>query len=956
MASPLRILHLEDNPNDAELVRETLAENELPCTITRVETGEAFKAALEGERFDLILSDYNLPTFNGMEALKLATAIRPHIPFVFVSGVMGEEFAVLTLQLGATDYVLKKNLARLPTAVRRALNEAEATATRMRMEESLRLHAMRMKSIMETSLDAVVVMDNQGMILDWNAQATSVFDWQKSDVLGRTVVETIIPFQHREAHTRGLARFLATGEGPVLNRRIEITALHRTGREFPVELAITPTKINDHWQFTAFIRDLTERKQAEEALRERVRLATLSVEVSLALNRDEPIDELLRICVEAVERHLDAALARIWTIAPGDLCGECHKASACNNRTECLHLSASVGLSTNLNGEYRRVPLGALKIGRIAQGWGAISTNDVLGDERLPNKEWLRMNGLQSFAGFPLVVGGKVYGVMAMFAKVPLSRSTLETLESVCNGVAATISRKEAERALRDSEQRYKLLVDHANDIIYRTDGEGRFIFVNPTATRLTQYSERELLGMRFSDLIRPDHRRITERFYDRQFLSKTPNTYHEFPAIRKDGIEVWLGQNVQQLFENGQLVGFQAVARDVTERRQLEESRLAKLSAERANQAKNEFLSRMSHELRTPLNAVLGFAQLLEMEALSPEQQQHVQHILKGGRHLLALINEVLDISRIEAGRLTLSLEPVSVSAVVGEAVDLVRPQAAARDIRLVVQSPWKETIYVRADRQRLKQALLNLLSNGVKYNREGGALTVSCEAVPEGRYRVAVADTGGGIPAAMMSRLFTPFDRLEADARIEGTGLGLVLSRSLITAMGGTIFVDSVVGQGTTVSIELPLSEPPATGDSSMPARIQVAAPVRGLDFTILYIEDNPPNYQLVEHLVEKRPGVRLVGAMQGKLGVELAVSHRPDLILLDLNLPDIQGDEVLLRLRECPETAGIPVVMLSADAMPRQIDRLLAAGARGYLTKPIEVAQFYALLDKFITKKGG
>jgi PAS domain S-box-containing protein len=397
-------------------------------------------------------------------------------------------------------------------------------------------------------------------------------------------------------------------------------------------------------------------------------------------------------------------------------------------------------------------------------------------------------------------------------------------------------------------------------------------------------------------------------------------------------------------------------VIEDITERKQLEDARLARVSSERANKAKSEFLSRMSHELRTPLNAVLGFGQLLEMDQLSPEQQEHVQHILKGGRHLLTLVNEVLDIARIEAGRMTFSLEPVPVAAVIRDAADLVHPQAAARKIQLVTPSEGGEPAYVRADRQRLKQVLLNLLSNGVKYNKEGGTLTVSCQTVPEGRYRITVTDTGGGIPAALLSRLFTPFDRLEADGATEGTGLGLVVSRGLVTVMGGTLSVNSEVGRGTSASVELLLSEPPTAGPHAAPDRIEITAPVHNGAFTVLYIEDNLSNYRLVERLVEKRPGIRLLSAMQGKLGVELAASHHPNLILLDLNLPDIQGDEVLLRLRERPETSAIPVVMLSADAMPKQIDKLLAAGARGYLTKPIEVAQFYALLDDLMAKKEG
>lgn len=820
MKSPLRILHLEDNPDDAELVKETLADNELPCKITRVETGEAFTAALKRERFDLILSDYNLPTFNGQEALKLAAAIRPDIPFIFVSGVMGEEFAVLTLHLGATDYVLKKNLARLPVAVRRAINEAAATATRMRMEESLRLHATRMKSIMETSLDAIIVMDSQGVILDWNTQATTVFGWQKDEALGRTVAETIIPPQHREAHQRGLMRFLATGEGPVLNRRIDITALHRTGREFPVELAITATKVQDRWQFTAFIVDNTQRKQAEDRMAAQYAVAQVLAE---SPTLQEASAKILQVLCECLGWEVGA----IWRVDRDA------------NLLRCLEIWQTQKTEADEFMAVSRQRTFAPGVGMPGRVWSRGEPAwipDVLKDSNFPRAPMAAKAGLHGAIGFPIKIGKNVYGIMEFFS-----------------------------REIRE------------------------------------------------------------------------PDVYL-LPMVGDIGIKI--GQFIERKEADAAL----------------QERELAKLAAERANQAKSEFLSRMSHELRTPLNAVLGFAQLLELDALSPEQQQHVQHILKGGRHLLTLINEVLEIARIEAGRMTLSLEPVPVSVIVGEAVDLVRPQAAARNIQLMTPAVREATVYVRAEQQRLKQVLLNLLSNGVKYNREGGTLTVSGQVVPEGRYRMTVTDTGGGIPPALLSRLFTPFDRLEADSSTEGTGLGLVLSRSLITVMGGTISVNSVVGQGTSVSVDLPLSEPPAARTPVLSGKVEGTAPVSGKTVTVLYIEDNQSNYQLVERLVERRPGVKLVGAMQGKLGVELAAAHRPDLILLDLNLPDIQGDEVLLRLRERPETAGIPVVMLSADAMQKQIDTLLAAGAQKYLTKPIEVAQFYALLDELMTKKGG
>ncbi len=381
------------------------------------------------------------------------------------------------------------------------------------------------------------------------------------------------------------------------------------------------------------------------------------------------------------------------------------------------------------------------------------------------------------------------------------------------------------------------------------------------------------------------------------------------------------------------------------------EQLRIAKRAAEEASQAKNEFLSRMSHELRTPMNAILGFAQLIEMERPSERERESVEQILRAGRHLLGLIDEVLDIARIEAGRLSLSLEAVPLEEVLGGVLALVRPIAAQRGVHLPGAPGGTGDRHVLADRRRLEQVLLNLCSNAIKYNRVDGSVHVGWEDLPDGRVRISVSDTGVGIPEEQRERLFLPFERLGAEhSDVEGSGIGLALSRGLAEAMGGTLEVESRPGEGSTFRVELPRAESPVERAADVP----LAEPVetRPEDArTVLYVEDNPSNYKLVERVLAHRPGLRLLSAMQGRMGLELAWEHRPELILLDLHLPDIGGAEVLQRLREDPRTVDTPVVVISADASPGQIDRLLAAGAVAYLTKPLDVRQFLAVVDQTV-----
>jgi PAS domain S-box-containing protein len=653
---PLRILHVEDDANDRELAAATLRADGLSCVITAVDSRAAFESALMAEAFDLILADYSLPQFDGLTAQAIARRLCPATPFIFLSATLGEELAVDRLKDGATDYVLKQRIARLPSAVRRARRE---TAERL------------------------------------------------------------------------------------------------------------------------------EREHAEETIRR-------------------------------------------------------------------LHA--------------------------------------------------------------------------------------------------------ELEARVAYSDQLVEAILDHSPMGITVKDVDGRYLLVSRRAEQFIGRSRAELIGKTPADVLPP---RLAEiyRTHDRDVMQRKRPVQNEETFIRADGLGVLLADRFPLLDAAGNVYAVGCISADVTERKKSDdEVRLARLEAQRANLAKSEFLSRMSHDLRTPLNAILGFAQLLDLEDLGADRAENVQQILNGGRHLLDLINEVLDITRIETGHLSLSLEPVAVHDVLDRTVSLVKPLAAARGITLHIEPLPAGGAAVLADRQRLAQILVNLLSNAVKYNRADGRITITFEPEPAGLpgvSRLSITDTGAGIPAEKLKLLCQPFERLGAEkTSVEGTGLGLALSRALAQAMGGRLGVDSIVDQGSTFWIELPSAI--ALQLSPEVAAVAAATPVQAHTGTVLYVEDNFANVRLIERILRRRPGVTLIHAAQGAGLVELVHQRRPDVILLDLHLPDIQGDELLHQLWAHPDCRAIPKVVVTADATPGLVRRLTAAGATACLTKPLEIVQVLQLLDDLLGRR--
>lgn len=513
------------------------------------------------------------------------------------------------------------------------------------------------------------------------------------------------------------------------------------------------------------------------------------------------------------------------------------------------------------------------------------------------------------------------------------------------------------QKALHDQQFYTRSLIESNVDALMTTDSFGVITDVNEEMVKLTGCMREDMFGTPFKSYF-TDPKRAEDGI--NLVLSENNISNYELTVRAKDGKETVVSCNATTFHDrDGKLQGVFAAARDVTERKRLDqvlhekniELERATFVAEKANLAKSVFLSRMSHELRTPLNAILGFAQLLEAGSPPPTPAQLVRlhQIINAGWYLLDLINEILDLALIEAGRLSLSREPVSLNDVLSECRVMIESQVQQRGIELIFPR-FDIPCYVSADRTRLKQVLINLLTNALKYNRPQGMIEVKCIATTTDCIRISIRDSGAGLPPEKLLQLFQPFNRLgQENGAEEGTGIGLVVAKQLIELMGGSIGVKSVVGVGSEFWIELIGAVKPELADkNNVPAYPVSLISGQTALRTLLYVEDNPANLMLVEQIIADHPQVRMLSARDGSVGIAIARTHLPDVILMDINLPGISGFEAMAILRKDPDTAHIPVVALSANAMLRDIEKGLEAGFFRYLTKPIKINEFMNALD--------
>ena len=525
-----------------------------------------------------------------------------------------------------------------------------------------------------------------------------------------------------------------------------------------------------------------------------------------------------------------------------------------------------------------------------------------------------------------------------------------------------------AQQALRDSAALIQTILNTVADGIITLHASGGIVkTVNSAAERMFGYTAAEIIGQNVSMLIPEldqDQRNGNGSLehYSVSGEVRAIGLGREVLGQRKDGSDFPMEIAVNEMWQGSQRY-FAGILRDITIRKRMDkvlqdkntDLESARSVAEQANLAKSDFLSSMSHELRTPLNAILGFAQLMESDSPppAPAQKESIAQILQAGWHLLTLINEILDLAKIESRQVPLSVEPVSLTELMPECQAMIEPQAQQRGIKLTLPR-FDVPYFVSADRTRLKQVLINLLSNAIKYNINQGTVEVDCTESTPGRIRVSIRNTGAGLYPEQLAQLFQPFNRLGKEAgNEEGTGIGLVVSKRLVELMGGVIGVESAVGVGSVFWFELSSASVPQIVDDGAETTIAAQAQVQHFArlHCLLYVEDNPANMKLIEQLIARRPDIRLLTAVNGTLGIDIARDSQPTVILMDINLPGISGVEALKVLREDPATAHIPVVALSANAMPRDIEKGLQAGFFRYLTKPIKVQEFMDTLNAAI-----
>jgi len=810
--------------------------------------------------------------------------------------------------------------------------------TEVRREEALLKTGALQNAIFNSANFSSIATDEKGVIQIFNVGAERMLGYSAAEVMNKITPADISDPQEVVARARALSAELSTTITPGFQALVfkasrgiediyELTYIRKDGSRFPAVVSVTALR-DDQGAIIGYLligTDNTARKRAEEALLKAGALQAAifnSANFSSIATDEKGVIQLFNV---GAERMLGYTAAEVLNkITPADI-SDPQEVIA---RAKALSLELGTG---------------------IAPGFEALVFKASRGIEDIYELTYIRKDGTR----FPAVVSVTALrdddGAIIGYLLIGTDNTARKQVEA---------EQKKLDQRLRDQQFYTRSLIESNIDALMTTDPLGIITDVNKQMEALTGCTRDELIGAPskkyFTD---PERAEAAIKLV----LSEKKVTDYELTARARDGKKTEVSYNATTFYDRDRtLQGVLAVARDVTERKRDEQAlretnvelESAKSAAEQANLAKSDFLSSMSHELRSPLNAILGFAQLIISDSPppTPSQTASIDQILQAGWHLLKLINEILDLSVIESGKVSLSTESVSLAEVMSECQAMMEPQAQQLGIGMTFPR-FDNPFFVSADRTRLKQIVINLLSNAIKYNKDQGTVVVDCATSAPGLTRISVKDSGEGLSPEKLAQLFQPFNRLGQEAGgVAGTGIGLVVTKRLAELMGGVLGVESTAGAGSVFWCELISCAAPQLVVESGEAATLDGPPVAtgARPHTLLYVEDNQANMKLVEQLIARRPDLRLLTAVNGTLGIEIARAAQPTVILMDINLPGISGVEALKVLCADPSTAHIPVVALSANAMPRDIEKGLQAGFFRYLTKPIKINEFMHTLD--------
>ncbi len=792
------------------------------------------------------------------------------------------------------------------------------------LQQATRDSGVLMQTVLNTVADGILTLHGEGFLLETvNPAIEEMFGYAASDMVGRDIRLLIpgfssVPVAVDDADMQGHALL------PAAKSAREAQGRRQDGSLFTLEIALNEMWLGGELHYTGVLRDYTTRKLAEEAL---LKAGALQKAIFDSANFSS-------IATDA------RGVIQIFNVGAERMLGY--------TALEVMNKNTPADISDPQELIARAQALSAELETPIAPGFEALVFKASRGIEDIYELTYIRKDGSR----FPAVVSVTALrddeAAIIGYLLIGTDNTARKQIEE---------ERKKLDQRLRDQQFYTRSLIEANIDAIMTTDPVGIITDVNKQMESLTDCTRDELIGAPFKKYFTDPER--AEAAINLALNDKKVTNY-ELTARTRGGLETVVSYNATTFYDRDRnLQGVFAAARDVTERKRLDgvledknvELEAARALAEKANLAKSDFLSSMSHELRSPLNAILGFAQLMESESPAPSssQQESIGQILRAGWHLLKLINEILDLTKIESRQIPLSKEPVLLGEILMECQGMFEPQAQQRGI--VMRFPKHDAaLYVLADHTRLKQVFINLLTNAIKYNTLQGTVEVNCTQEAHRRIRVSIRDTGIGLRPDQQAQLFQAFNRLGQEAGgVEGTGIGLVVAKQLVELMGGTIGVQSTVGAGSVFWFELDAVDAPVLAMDRNHVALSLPLVSRPTtERTLLYVEDNPANMKLVQKIIERHPELRLLMASNGLAGIELARSALPDVILLDINLPGINGFETLKLLREDALTAHIPALAISANAMASDVKKGQEAGFMRYLTKPIKVDEFMLALN--------